>query len=219
MSEHELLTIEEVAKMLRVSERTVYNWAQKGEIPCGKFGTTWRFKRSDVTRWIDQRVNMTSRKPLPGDLVLTSVLDKSRVVFLDGLNKDGVLRRLVDILSTDGRVHDKDALLDAIFRREELMSTGIGVGVGVPHVRIDSVDDIIMAVGVCRTPIEDYESLDNEPVQIVCMIAARSDQHAQHIKLLSAVSKLLKDAAIREQILACETIEAVFEIFTGEANA
>jgi PTS system nitrogen regulatory IIA component len=216
MSEHELLTIEEVAKLLRVSERTVYNWAQKGEIPCGKFGTTWRFKRTDVTRWIDQRVNMNERKPLPGDLVLKSVLESERVIFIDGLDKEGTLRKLVDVLSTDGRVHDKDALLTAIFRREDLMSTGIGMGIGVPHVRIDSVDDIVMAVGVSRDAVADYESLDDDPIRIICMIAARSDQHAKHIKLLSAVSKLLKDAGIREQILACESTECVYEMFVGE---
>ena len=216
MSEHELLTIEEVAKLLRVSERTVYNWAQKGEIPCGKFGTTWRFKRTDVTRWIDQRVNMNERKPLPGDLVLKSVLESERVIFIDGLDKEGTLRKLVDVLSKDGRVHDKDALLTAIFRREDLMSTGIGMGIGVPHVRIDSVDDIVMAVGVSRDAVADYESLDDDPIRIICMIAARSDQHAKHIKLLSAVSKLLKDAGIREQILACESTECVYEMFVGE---
>jgi len=42
----DILTIEEVAKYLRVSERTVYDWAQKGEIPSGKIGTVWRFKKA-----------------------------------------------------------------------------------------------------------------------------------------------------------------------------
>ena len=44
----EILTIEEVARYLRVSERTVYEWAQKGEIPAGKIGTVWRFKKDDI---------------------------------------------------------------------------------------------------------------------------------------------------------------------------
>ncbi len=46
--EDDILTIEEVAKYLRVSERTVYDWAQKGEIPSGKIGTVWRFKKSEI---------------------------------------------------------------------------------------------------------------------------------------------------------------------------
>ena len=50
----EILTIEEVARYLRVSERTVYDWAQKGKIPAGKLGFSWRFKRSDIQRWADE---------------------------------------------------------------------------------------------------------------------------------------------------------------------
>ena len=46
----EILTIEEVAKYLRVSDRTVYDWAQKGEIPAGKIGTVWRFKKSEIEK-------------------------------------------------------------------------------------------------------------------------------------------------------------------------
>ena len=50
--EDNILTIEEVAKYLRVSDRTVYDWAQKGEIPAGKIGTVWRFKKSEVENWV-----------------------------------------------------------------------------------------------------------------------------------------------------------------------
>ena len=57
---HEIMTIEEVSAYLRVSERTVYDWAQKGDLPGGKLGTTWRFKREDVENWVDSRI---SKKP------------------------------------------------------------------------------------------------------------------------------------------------------------
>ena len=61
----DILTIEEVAKYLRVSDRTVYDWAQKGEIPAGKIGTVWRFKKSEVEALIeDWRIN----PPLNGEL-------------------------------------------------------------------------------------------------------------------------------------------------------
>ena len=53
----DILTIEEVAKYLRVSERTVYDWAQKGEIPSGKIGTVWRFKKSEIEKWVNKRLS------------------------------------------------------------------------------------------------------------------------------------------------------------------
>lgn len=199
---HEIMTIEEVAEYLRVSERTVYDWAQKGELPGGKLGTTWRFKREDVENWVNSRL---SNKPSPTIVSVgkgsDALLAPERVIILNESDKTTVLTRLVDLLATSPLVHNRDELLKGILAREELMSTGIGFGVGVPHVRIDSVSDLVMAVAVCKRPVSGYSSLDNKPVQIVCMLAARSDQHAKYIRTLSAVSSRLKDAETRKRII------------------
>lgn len=56
-SEGEILTLEEVAAFLRAGKRTVYRFAQRGEIPAFKVGGTWRFRRSELERWIDQNSN------------------------------------------------------------------------------------------------------------------------------------------------------------------
>jgi PTS system nitrogen regulatory IIA component len=202
---HEIMTIEEVAEYLRVSERTVYDWAQKGDLPGGKLGTTWRFKREDVENWVNTRLSKKSAPTISttGDSG-TAMLSAERILILDESDKKTVLTRLVDLLATSPLVKNRDELLNGIFAREELMSTGIGFGVGVPHVRIDSVSDLVMAVAVSRKPIASYASLDNQPVQIVCMLAARSDQHAKYIRTLSAVSSRLKDADTRKQIIASE---------------
>jgi PTS system nitrogen regulatory IIA component len=53
--EHEIMTLPEVAKHLGVSERTIYDWAQKGKIPAAKLGNAWRFKRSEINRWKETR--------------------------------------------------------------------------------------------------------------------------------------------------------------------
>jgi PTS system nitrogen regulatory IIA component len=58
----DILTIEEVAKYLRVSERTVYDWAQKGEIPAGKIGTVWRFKKDERSEMVNERLRLV-RQP------------------------------------------------------------------------------------------------------------------------------------------------------------
>jgi PTS system nitrogen regulatory IIA component len=212
---HEIMTIEEVAAYLRVSERTVYDWAQKGDLPGGKLGTTWRFKRGDVEHWVNSRL---SKKPAAaaGGVASKATLTADRVVIMNEADKDTMMRRLVDLLAESPLVHNRDELLAGIFAREGLMSTGIGFGIGVPHVRIDSVSDLVMAVGVCKQPITDYSSLDNEPVHIVCMLAARSDQHAKYIRTLSAVSNRLKDAATREQIIASDDPAFVYSMLIEE---
>lgn len=210
----EIMTLEEVAQYLRVSERTVYDWAQKGEIPCGKLGTSWRFKRSDVATWLNEKLSAGSRKKMPADLELSDILTPDRVVFLKSTTKAGALAELADVLATSKAVRDKEDLHREILWREELMSTGIGLGVAVPHVRLWTVDQLVLAVGIAKTPLADYQSLDDHPVQIVCMLAARFDQHAQYLKVLSAISSLLKDGAVRDTLIAARDTEAVYGLLT-----
>jgi len=212
---HEIMTIEEVAAYLRVSERTVYDWAQKGDLPGGKLGTTWRFKREDVENWVNSRISKKPSQAIPSGS--KALLSPDRVLILDEVDKETVLTKLVDALATSPVVSKRDELLNGILAREELMSTGIGFGVGVPHVRIDSVSDLVMAVAVCRKPVSGYSSLDNKPVHIVCMLAARSDQHAKYIRTLSAVSSCLKDAETREKIIASNDPDFIYsQLMTGE---
>ncbi|MCU0857509.1 MAG: PTS sugar transporter subunit IIA [Pontiellaceae bacterium] len=216
---HEIMTIEEVAEYLRVSERTVYDWAQKGQLPGGKLGTTWRFKRSDIEGWVNRRIG--SAAPSPAALssatgMLTRILSPERVVFFDTSEKEPALKTLCAVLGTSPLVHSEAELEQAIFRREELMSTGIGFGVGVPHVRLASVDDLVMALGVAKKPLADYSSLDDVPVQIVCMVAAGGTQHPQYIRALSAISSRLRDEAVRKAVVSAVDALSVFKIFTGE---
>lgn len=216
---HEIMTIEEVAEYLRVSERTVYDWAQKGQLPGGKLGTTWRFKRSDIEDWVNNRLGKSSSAPAStpkGDHLLSQLLIPERVVFLEGSEKENALKTLCAVLATSSVIPNEDELVDAIFKREKLMSTGIGFGIGVPHVRLDGVSDLVMALGIAREPLSDYESLDDTPVQIVCMVAASKAQHPQYIRTLSAISSLLKDEAVRQQLVASTDVRSAYNLFVGK---
>lgn len=210
---HEIMTIEEVAAYIRVSERTVYDWAQKGELPGGKLGTTWRFKRDDIEKWVNDQLSQSPKRRSAAVAATSSfVLTPERIVLLDAPTKKEVLTRLVDLLAETPFVKNRDELLNGIFAREELMSTGIGFGVGVPHVRIDSVTDLVMAVAVCKNPVADFSSLDEAPVQIICMLAARTDQHTKYIRTLSSISSRLKDASCRDQIIASDDPSAICKL-------
>ena len=154
--EDNILTIEEVAKYLRVSDRTVYDWAQKGEIPAGKIGTVWRFKKSEVENWVNARLSSTSNKPADMQIQIRNILSPERVVFINHTTKHDALVQLADILSSAPQVKNAPELTQEILKREELMSTAIGKGIAIPHVRLSSVTDLVMAVGVCKKPITDY---------------------------------------------------------------
>ena len=216
MDEHDILTIEEVAQYLRLSERTVYDWANKGTLPCGKLGTTWRFKRLEIERWVDEKLSGKRRQP-SGDsqtIKLQDVLSPDRVLLLDTQSKSEVLNALIDCLSGTSDIKDAKRLREEIFHREELMSTGIGFNVAVPHVRMDSVTNLVVAVAIGKHGITDYESLDEKPVRIICMVAARADQHAQYLKTLALVSSTLKAESVREALLEAPDPQTAFLILT-----
>ncbi|MBL7016064.1 MAG: PTS sugar transporter subunit IIA [Kiritimatiellales bacterium] len=214
---HDIMTIEEVAEYLRVSERTVYDWAQKGQLPGGKLGTTWRFKRTDIENWVNRQLGASSAPAAaPGNGLLSKLLTPERVVFLEGGGKENALKTLCAVLAGSSLVPSEEEFVAAIFRREELMSTGIGFGIGVPHVRLDGVTDLVMALGISREPLADYASLDEVPVQIVCMVAAGSTQHPQYIRALSAISTRLKDEKVRTALIAAKDATSAFNLFIGE---
>lgn len=139
---------------------------------------------------------------MPGELKLTHVLAPERVLILESATKKDALQALADSLGTAPQIQDRDALIQGIMYREELMSTGIGMGIAVPHVRLASVTGPVMAAGICRKPIVDYESLDGIPVRLIFMIAAGQYQHAEYLRLLSSLSLRFKSEKLRDALIA-----------------
>ncbi|MDR1106030.1 MAG: PTS sugar transporter subunit IIA [Treponema sp.] len=210
----DILTIEEVAKYLRVSERTVYDWAQKGEIPSGKIGTVWRFKRSDIETWVNDRLSGDRMGPQPASISVDAIISPGRILFLNYYSKRDVLVALADNLGGAPQVKNRQELIQEILRREELMSTTIGRGIAIPHIRLSSVTDLVVSVGISRVDITDFKALDDEPVRLVFMIAAAYNQHAYYLQTLSFFSARLKNRELRDSLLGAKTEDDVYGILT-----
>jgi len=200
--EDDILTIEEVAKYLRVSERTVYDWAQKGEIPAGKIGTVWRFKKSEIEKWVNERLSSSSKPAeVNAPVRVKNILSPDRIVFINHSTKQDALIELAANLGTAPQVKNAKELEVEILKREELMSTAIGRGIAIPHVRLSSVTDLVMSVGICKNNIIDFQTIDDTPVRILIMIAAAYNQHSYYLQTLSFLSSKLKSAELRDALL------------------
>lgn len=212
----DILTIEEVASYLRVSDRTVYDWAQKGEIPAGKIGTVWRFKKSEVEKWVNERLSSgPSSKKVVEEVQIKNILSPDRVVFINQSSKRDALVELSNVLATAPQVKNGSELLSEILKREELMSTGIGRGIAIPHVRLSSVTDLVVAVGVCKSNIEDFQTIDDVPINILIMIAAAYNQHSYYLKTLSHFSSKLKNTELRDAITKASTPREVYDLIVN----
>lgn len=210
--EDDILTIEEVAKYLRVSDRTVYDWAQKGEIPAGKIGTVWRFKKSELERWVNERLSSpVSSKKSDAEVQIKNFLSPDRVVFIENSSKRDAIVELANVLSVAPQVKNKEELVSEILKREDLMSTAVGRGIAIPHVRLSSVTDLVMAVGICKKNIEDYQAVDNEPVNLLIMIAAAYNQHTYYLKTISYLTAKLKSQELRDALKNAATPREAYD--------
>ena len=113
---------------------------------------------------------------------------------LKAVDKEGVIRELVDSLLTSGQIVEdqKESIVEAILKREELGSTGIGRGVAVPHTKHPSVTTLVGTVGVSVDGV-DFKSLDGEKVQLFFMLISPPDRPTDHLRALENISRQLRD--------------------------
>jgi nitrogen PTS system EIIA component len=145
-------------------------------------------------------------------MTIKDVLTPERVVFLDCDSLTEVIHRLVPVIAAVPGMPEAEELEAAFLQREEMMSTGIGMGIGVPHVRMQGIETLTMAIGIHKTGISDYPAIDNDPVRIVAMIAAGASQHGDYIKMLASVVSALKTEKARSAILESATAAEVYKI-------
>lgn len=136
-----------------------------------------------------------------------------RVIVLKGKQtKEEVLNTLVDLLAQVEGMVPRDDLAWGIFHRESLMSTGIGNGIAVPHVRLENIENPSMALAVCPDGVTDYQSPDNQPVKLVFMVVAGGQQRATHLKILASIGSLFYDGRLKAAFLVSPEPKNCLEI-------
>ena len=210
-----ILTIDEVAKYLRISERTVYEWAQRGEIPSGKIGMVWRFKKSEIENWVNDKLSGNRFISRSEEIRPETIISAERILFLDFPQKKDVLIAMAENLATAPQIKNPQELKAEIIKREDLMTTAIGLGIAIPHVRLSSVTDLVVSVGISSVDIADYKALDDEPVRVLIMIAAPANHHAYYLKALSFFSNLLKSRELFCALLEAKTPSDVYSLLTA----
>ncbi len=152
-------------------------------------------------------------------VLLTDILQSIRVkVPLEGGTKDEVLRELVDVLAADGCVADPQAALRVVQQREEVLSTGIGHGVALPHGKTDTCQELVIAAGVTAAPV-DFDALDGEPVQLVFLLIGPESAAGMHIKALSRISRLVRQPESRDRLKAAPDSSSFLEVLREAERA
>jgi PTS system nitrogen regulatory IIA component len=136
------LTVRDAARLLNVSEKTIYRWINQGNLPAYRVNEQYRFNRAELLEWCTSRkINVSveifhepesTTAPLPQ---LAAALEAGGIFFrLGGHDKESVLRAVVTTMRLPDEV-DREFLFRVLLAREALGSTGIGDGIAIPHVR------------------------------------------------------------------------------------
>jgi len=119
------------------------------------------------------------------------LLDESQVkVGLESIKKDELLEEMVDLLVRAGKITDRDRILAAVHEREAQMTTGIGKGVAVPHVKVDDVEGVVACMGTSEEGIE-YDAIDGEPVHLAFMVVSDQATPELNIQTLTTVARIM----------------------------
>lgn len=143
---------------------------------------------------------------------VTELLPRSAVILeLVTKEKSEVIRELARPLTAAGLVTDEVAFVSAILRRENLESTGIGMGVAIPHARTNAVTTTLLAFGRSVAGI-DFSSLDGRLSHLVFLIAAPEDAKREYISTLARLSSLLRRDDVRIGLGKARDTEDVFAV-------
>ncbi len=122
------------------------------------------------------------------------------VTDLKATGKDAALSELTDALLVVAPSLRRDDVLQVLQERERLGSTGIGDGVAIPHGKLKGMPELMLAFGRSISGV-DFESMDGQPAHLFFLLLAPEESVGVHLKALARISKLLKDAEVRQQML------------------
>lgn len=140
---------------------------------------------------------------------------KSIILSLKEKDKKGIIKELIDILAQNRRVKDKEEAFKSVMEREKLGSTGVGLGIAIPHGRTSAVDKLVGALGISKEGV-DFESLDGEPVHFVFLILSPLDATGDYLRAISRVARFFKDKFFREALKNVSSVEEAIKIIKQE---
>lgn len=202
------LVVRDAARLLDVSEKTIYRWIKQGSIPAYRLNDQYRFNRAELLEWATaQRLALSPEifretesetASLPR---LTEAIAAGGIHYrIGGSDREGVLRQVVETMRLPNEV-DREFLLAVLLAREALGSTAIGDGIAIPHVRspvILHLDRPMITVCFLERPI-DFGALDGKPVNVLFTLVSPTVR--AHLHLLSKLAFALRDSAFKQAVL------------------
>ena len=146
-------------------------------------------------------------------------VDKDSVMTLVGKTKLEVMDQLIS-RAADLTKLSRDVIFRLVWKREQMMTTGVGGMLALPHIRVNDILHPYVLIGVCENDITDYQGQDDQPVRVVVFTVAPDEDQEAYLQLLSAISRRFRNAELIEKLIDSvgNTVE-MLELVTAPAEA
>jgi PTS system nitrogen regulatory IIA component len=142
-------------------------------------------------------------------------LDREGILIIDAANRDDVIDKMIDRAESGHHLVDKDLFYQGILNREQVVSTGIGMGVALPHAKNSHIDHFFIIVAILKKGV-DWSALDGAPVRIVFMIGGPDDKQTEYLRVLSSITEVIKDEGLRKKMISAQNPESIMKLLVGD---
>ncbi len=148
------------------------------------------------------------------DIALGDFISLNRIHFTSAHTKEELIDELIRVSVEDAKVKNVKSFKEALIKREEIMSTGIGYGVAIPHVKLQQIEDFFITIGIHKNGV-DWESLDSNPVHLVFLIAGPAQKQEQYLRILARLTMAIKNPERREKATGLSTKYEIYKLFSA----
>ena len=134
------------------------------------------------------------------------------------VGKTEALNQCIDLMAKSGKIADVETYRKGVFAREEEGTTGIGMGIAIPHCKSDAVTKAGLAAMVVKDGV-DFESLDGTPAKIIFLIAAPNTEDNVHLQVLSKLSVMLMDEQFTNSLINAGSVDEFLNIIDSAEKA
>jgi PTS system nitrogen regulatory IIA component len=137
------------------------------------------------------------------------LLEQCVVADIKGKTKREIIAELVEALEKARLIEDVETVVNVVMEREKLGSTGIGNGVAVPHGKLKNINNIVCALGRSQNGV-DFDAVDRGLVHIFFLVLAPEDSASLHLKVLSRITKILRDQSLRKKVIKLSNTHDIY---------
>jgi len=220
----EVMTLGEVASYLRVSEKTVLRMIRDGRVPCARVAGQWRFLRTVIDDWLLSKMSVMPQNDLGKmvereyDSVPLSRLIRPDFILLDlkpGSKKE-VIEQLAQPFIEERVVSDKNDFIKKILGREKMVSTAVGGGIAIPHVRSPGDNrpgGPLLCIGICKDGT-DFDALDGKATSLFFLVY--TDSEVVHLRVMAKLTAILRKNDVVINIINSKSADEIVSLLLLE---